>query len=225
MSGFATDCPCDVWCRGLTICLLHVGPPLFWKSIFKRQLGCRFDKLDRISSFLLYFDICNDIFEVKMLSFGNRCLLIYVSQVFVDYYKYQGVNHIIYFKRYQAASFRNTHGLVTGRKEHHMVNILTNRCISYLPVHDLTILCIPAVSPHGPPWATSNIQCSVVSQMSVFIFTDIPQNATVYCWWLWFVMNYIHFLSPAAVVIAIAIVYIVICRYLCMIYRLQQDFL
>ena len=27
VSGFATDCPCDVWCRGLTTCLLHAGPP------------------------------------------------------------------------------------------------------------------------------------------------------------------------------------------------------
>ena len=27
VSGFATDCPCGVWCRGLTSCLLHVGPP------------------------------------------------------------------------------------------------------------------------------------------------------------------------------------------------------
>ena len=28
VSGFfATGCPCDVWCRGLTTCLLHVGPP------------------------------------------------------------------------------------------------------------------------------------------------------------------------------------------------------
>ena len=27
VSDFATDCPCDVWCRGLTTCLLHVGPP------------------------------------------------------------------------------------------------------------------------------------------------------------------------------------------------------
>ena len=27
VSGFATDYPCDVWCRGLTTCLLHVGPP------------------------------------------------------------------------------------------------------------------------------------------------------------------------------------------------------
>ena len=24
--GFAIDCPCGVWCRGLTTCLLHVGP-------------------------------------------------------------------------------------------------------------------------------------------------------------------------------------------------------
>ena len=24
--GFATDCPCGVWCRGLTICLLYIGP-------------------------------------------------------------------------------------------------------------------------------------------------------------------------------------------------------
>ena len=27
VSGYATDCPCGVWCRGLTTCLLHVGPP------------------------------------------------------------------------------------------------------------------------------------------------------------------------------------------------------
>ena len=27
VSGFATDCPCGVWCRALTTCLLHVGPP------------------------------------------------------------------------------------------------------------------------------------------------------------------------------------------------------
>ena len=27
VSGFATDCPCGVWCRGLTTRLLHIGPP------------------------------------------------------------------------------------------------------------------------------------------------------------------------------------------------------
>ena len=32
--GFATDYPCDVWCRGLNTCLLYVGP-FFWKSILK----------------------------------------------------------------------------------------------------------------------------------------------------------------------------------------------
>ena len=26
VSGFATDCACGVWCRGLTTCLLYVGP-------------------------------------------------------------------------------------------------------------------------------------------------------------------------------------------------------
>ena len=26
VSGFATDCPCGVWCRGLTTCLLYVCP-------------------------------------------------------------------------------------------------------------------------------------------------------------------------------------------------------
>ena len=25
--GFATDCPCGVWCRGLTTCFLYVSPP------------------------------------------------------------------------------------------------------------------------------------------------------------------------------------------------------
>ena len=27
VSGFATNCPCDVWCRGLTTCLLHFCAP------------------------------------------------------------------------------------------------------------------------------------------------------------------------------------------------------
>ena len=26
--GLATDCPCSVWCCGLTTCLLYVGPPV-----------------------------------------------------------------------------------------------------------------------------------------------------------------------------------------------------
>ena len=50
VSGFATDCPCGVWCQGLTTRLLHVGPP-FGKSNSKQQLGCRFDIMDIESYF------------------------------------------------------------------------------------------------------------------------------------------------------------------------------
>ena len=53
----ATDCPCDVWCRGLTTCLLHVGPPV----------GNRFSNTSWavgltywiVYLHFLYFDICN----------------------------------------------------------------------------------------------------------------------------------------------------------------------
>ena len=37
VSGFATDCPSGVWCRGLTTCLLHVGPP-FGNRILNSKL-------------------------------------------------------------------------------------------------------------------------------------------------------------------------------------------
>ena len=51
VSGFATDCPSGVWCRGLTTCLLHVGPP-FGNRILNNSLGCRFDIMDKESYFL-----------------------------------------------------------------------------------------------------------------------------------------------------------------------------
>ena len=54
VSCFATDCPCGVWCRGLTTCLLHVAPP-FSKSNFKQQLGCRFDIMDNESYFFVFW--------------------------------------------------------------------------------------------------------------------------------------------------------------------------
>ena len=54
VSGFATDCPCGVWCRGLITCLLHVGPP-FSKSNFKQELGCRFDIMDNESYFFVFW--------------------------------------------------------------------------------------------------------------------------------------------------------------------------
>ena len=48
--------------RRLVSCINH-SPPACWstfcKSMFKHRLGCRFDILDGISSFFLYFDISN----------------------------------------------------------------------------------------------------------------------------------------------------------------------
>ena len=41
VSGFATDCPCGVWCRGLTTCLLHVGPP-FGNRLLKNSWAVGF---------------------------------------------------------------------------------------------------------------------------------------------------------------------------------------
>ena len=49
VSAFATDCPCGVWCRGLS----HLPPACwstFWKSNFKQQLSSRFDIMDNINT-------------------------------------------------------------------------------------------------------------------------------------------------------------------------------
>ena len=54
----------------------------FWKSIFKHQLGCGFDILDSISSFLLYFDICNYICLDTSYNFSALSLLLKYSLFF-----------------------------------------------------------------------------------------------------------------------------------------------
>ena len=60
VSGFATDCPCDVWCRGLVTCLLHVSPP--FESRFLNTswaVGLTYSILYLI---FLYFDIWNLVY-------------------------------------------------------------------------------------------------------------------------------------------------------------------
>ena len=60
ISGFATDCPCGVWCRRLTTCLLHVGPPLGNRFLNNScTVGVTYWIVYLI--FFLYFDICNYI--------------------------------------------------------------------------------------------------------------------------------------------------------------------
>ena len=44
VSDFATDCPCGVWCRGVTTCFLYLGRLFgFLEISFKRQLVCKVD--------------------------------------------------------------------------------------------------------------------------------------------------------------------------------------
>ena len=68
VSGFATDCPCGVWCCGL----IHLPPACwstFWQSNFKQQLGCMFEKRDKYILILFCFDICNYICLVHQIIF------------------------------------------------------------------------------------------------------------------------------------------------------------
>ena len=55
VSGFWTDCPCDVWCHGLTTCLPSCMLVYLLEIDFKHQLGCRFDILHSISSFFVFW--------------------------------------------------------------------------------------------------------------------------------------------------------------------------
>ena len=79
VSGFATDCPCGVWCL----------PPAcwftFWKSTFKQQLDCRFGIMDSISYFfciltyaIVYVLIHHIIFRLYLYFFNN---ILYFYQV------------------------------------------------------------------------------------------------------------------------------------------------
>ena len=60
VSGFATDCPCDVWYRGLTTCLLHVGLP-FGNRFLNTSWAVGLTYWIVCLHFFLYFDICNYI--------------------------------------------------------------------------------------------------------------------------------------------------------------------
>ena len=56
--------------------------PTFWKSIFKQQLGCRFDIMYSISSLFLYFDIWNYICLDTSYHFLPLSLLLKYSLLF-----------------------------------------------------------------------------------------------------------------------------------------------
>ena len=77
--------------RCLVSWINHLPPACwstFWKSIFKHQLGCRFDILDSISSFCLYFDICNYLGLDTSYHFLALSLPVVETQVFIIGFKH-----------------------------------------------------------------------------------------------------------------------------------------
>ena len=76
VSGFATDCPCDVWCCGLTTCLLHVGPP-FENRFLNKSWAVGLTWI--VNLHFLYFDICNYICLYTSYNFLALSLLLKYS--------------------------------------------------------------------------------------------------------------------------------------------------
>ena len=81
VSGFGTDCPCDVWCRGLTMQeALHVGPP-FENRFLNTSWAVGLTYWILYLHFL-YFDICNYICLDKSYHFLAVSLLLKYSLYF-----------------------------------------------------------------------------------------------------------------------------------------------
>ena len=98
VSGFATDCPFDVWCRGLTNHLPPACWSIFWKSTSRQQLGCRFDIMDSISSFFC------------ILTYAIIYVLIH--HVIFRLYLYF-LNIVLYFLKYSCTNIFHRRSLYT----------------------------------------------------------------------------------------------------------------
>ena len=63
VSGFATDCPCGVWCRGLTTCLLlvHFLEIDFWTTVGLKTYVFAYVLIHHMISWL-YLYILNNVF-------------------------------------------------------------------------------------------------------------------------------------------------------------------
>ena len=98
VSGFATDCPCDVWCRALTNCLLHVGPPIGNQILNTSWAVGLTYWIVYLHLHFLYFDICNYI-----------CLN--TSYHFLGLYLY--FLNILYFFKYSSTNIFHRRSLCT----------------------------------------------------------------------------------------------------------------
>ena len=119
VSGSATDYPCDVWCRGLTTCLQHVGPP-FGNRFLNTSWAVGLTYWIVYLHFFLYFDICNYIcldtsYHVLALSllltyfFKYSCTNIFHRRSLCPFYRRDTSNRRNCLIKY--CSKRNTGGI------------------------------------------------------------------------------------------------------------------
>ena len=95
VSGFATDCPCDVWCRGLSACLLHVGP----------TFGNRFLNTSwavGLTYWVVYFHFC----------YFNICNYICLDTSY-HFWLYLYFSNILYFFKYSCTNIFHRRSLCT----------------------------------------------------------------------------------------------------------------
>ena len=71
--GFATDCCCGVWCRGLTTCFLY---STFQKPNFKQQFACKFGESSHVITSSCRFKILT--ITSRLSSPGNSGLMVIV---------------------------------------------------------------------------------------------------------------------------------------------------
>ena len=134
VSGFATDCPCDVWCRGLTTCLLHVGPP-FGNRFLNPSWA---DILDSISSFFC------------ILAYA----IIYVLIHHIIFWLYLYFLNIIYFFKYSYTNIFHRRSLCTFYSKVHGANMGPIRSAPPppYPPHPSPPPTTPPVGPMLAPW-------------------------------------------------------------------------
>ena len=112
--GFANDCPCGIWCCGLTTCLLRVDPP-FWKSTFKQQLGCRFDIIDSTSSIFFVFLLSHVSFSCPgAMHCWQNCTCLDTSYHFRLYLYFW--NNVLYFFKHSCSNIFHRCSLYTFYK-------------------------------------------------------------------------------------------------------------
>ena len=74
--GFATDCPCGVWCRGLTTCLLCIGP--LFGNLAKNHGG--FMGFEVMENAFCWFHVfwCLTIFSFTLFSSLRWCFIFHM---------------------------------------------------------------------------------------------------------------------------------------------------